>query len=482
MAMPGEAQSEKRRSWHAWDLERALEELGTDREAGLSDEEAAGRLERHGPNRLPERKAKHPLLKFLHHYHNVLIYVLLVAAAGTALLGHWIDTYIILAVVLINGLIGYIQEGRAEKALAAVRGMLSLSAHVVRGGRSEERAAEEVVPGDLVQLKSGDRVPADLRLLSVRELRINEASLTGESEAVSKTVDPVDEGAALGDRRCMAYSGTLVVSGRGAGIVTATGEETELGRISRMLAGVSSLTTPLLRQVARFGRTLTVIILTIGTATFLIGRFVRGLELGELFLSVVGLAVAAIPEGLPAIMTIILAIGVQRMARRNAIIRRLPGVETLGSVSVICSDKTGTLTRGEMTVTAVALTGGDLSVSGAGYAPEGEFKAGSESIEAAEHPVLERLVTAAALCNDARLLQEDGEWSIEGSPTEGALLALAAKAGFDLEESNSSWSRLDEIPFESEHKFMATLHRGPDQRVVFLKGAPEQVLERCSRQ
>ncbi len=473
-------QEGKAHAWHALKPEAALEAMGS-RRAGLTAAEAAERLARHGPNRLPERKALHPVLKFLHHYHNVLIYVLLAAAVVTALLDHWIDTAIILVVVVINGLIGYVQEGKAERALAAVRNLLSLVAHVEREGEVRERDAEGLAPGDIVHLKSGDKVPADLRLIEVRELRVNEASLTGESNAISKRVDPVAENAPLGDRRGMAYSGSLVVSGTAVGVAVATGEATEIGRINRMLADVEPLSTPLMRQVARFGRALTGIILAGGGAVFLVGWAVRGIPLEDLFLSVVGLAVAAIPEGLPAILTITLAIGVQRMARRHAIIRRLPGVETLGSVSVICTDKTGTLTRGEMTVTHVALAHADVAVGGAGYAPQGELRIGEAPADPAADAALRRLLTAATVSNDARLLEEEG-WTVEGSPTEGALLTLGAKAGFAARALAEAWPRLDTIPFESEHKFMATLHDGPEGRAVFLKGAPEQVLARCDRQ
>jgi magnesium-transporting ATPase (P-type) len=466
--------------WHARPAEQVLADLGTT-PRGLDDAEARRRLEQHGPNRLPERAPVHPLVKFLRHYHNVLIYVLLAAALVTALLDHWIDTWIILAVVVVNGAIGYVQEGKAEQALAAVRRMLSLTARVEREGDVRERPAEDVVPGDIVRLRSGDKVPADLRLLTVRELRIEEASLTGESEAVEKAVDPVDADASLGDRSSMAYSGTVVVSGQGAGVVVGTGEDTEIGRINRMLAEVSAVTTPLLQQVDRFGRRLTLVILAGGAVTFSIGWFGRGMEASELFLAVVGLAVAAIPEGLPAILTITLAVGVQRMASRNAIVRRLPSVETLGSVTVICTDKTGTLTRGEMTASRVALADARIDVSGAGYAPDGTFSRDGEPLDPARDAVLGALLRAAALCNDARLVAEGDDWQVEGTPTDGALLTLAAKAGVTPTGLAGDWPRLDAIPFESAHKFMATLHEGPDGPVVFLKGAPEPVLDRCER-
>jgi len=466
--------------WHAREVDDVLSGLEASRE-GLTEEEAGQRLEVHGRNLLPERRQVHPVLKFLHHYHNMLIYVLLGAAVVTALLDHWMDTWIILAVVVINGIIGYVQEGKAEKALAAVRNLLSFVAHVEREGDLRERPAEEVVPGDLIHIKSGDKVPADLRLIEVRELRINEASLTGESEAVGKRVDLVKEDASLGDRFNMAYSGSLVVSGTGTGIAVATGEHTEIGHINRMLTEVDKTGTPLMRQVTRFGRALTGIILAAGGAVFVAGYFWRHMQASELFLSVVGLAVAAIPEGLPAIMTITLAIGVQRMARRHAIIRRLPGVETLGSVSVICTDKTGTLTRGEMTATRVVTADDVVTVTGAGYEPEGGFENDAGPVDPSAHPVLPLLLRAAVLCNDARLRREP-EAHIEGTPTAGALLTLAAKADMTTENMARDWQRLDAIPFESEHKFMATLHQGPEGRAIFLAGAPERLMDRCTDQ
>ncbi len=466
--------------WHTREADSVVDALESSRK-GLTEEEAGKRIEVHGRNLLPERRRTHPVLKFLHHYHNMLIYVLLAAAIVTALLGHWMDTWIILAVVLINGIIGYIQEGKAEKALAAVRNLLSFVAHVERNGEIHERPAEEVVPGDIVHLKSGDKVPADLRLLDVRELRVNEASLTGESEATAKHTYTLDTGAPLGDRFNMAYSGTLVVSGQGRGIAVATGELTEIGHINRMLAEVDKTSTPLMRQVTRFGRALTGIILAVGGAVFLAGYFWRGVDPSDLFLSVVGLAVAAIPEGLPAIMTITLAIGVQRMARRHAIIRRLPGVETLGSVSVICSDKTGTLTRGEMTATRLVTADDNVEITGAGYEPSGEFKSDAGVVAPLENQVLSRLMHAGVLCNNARLRLEP-EAHIEGPPTAGALLTMAAKAGLTTDSLRDDWRRIASIPFESEHKFMATLHQGPEGRAVFVVGAPERVMDRCAVQ
>ncbi|MEN8176788.1 MAG: HAD-IC family P-type ATPase, partial [Pseudomonadota bacterium] len=365
----------------------------------------------------------------------------------------------------------------------AVRELLSPQATVIRDGRRHSRPAEELVPGDLVFMQSGDRVPADLRLISLRELRIDEAILTGESAPAGKHVEPVRADAPLGDRDNMAYSGTLVTYGQGTGVVTATGDATEIGRISAMLAEVEPMSTPLTRQMARFARGLTGAILTIATFTALFGIWVHDYPLSEMFLAAVGLAVAAIPEGLPAIITITLAIGVQRMARRNAIIRRLPAVETLGSVTVICSDKTGTLTRNEMTVRAVATRDRLYEVSGVGYDPHGSFTSNQQDVLPADHPVLQELCRASILCNDAELVAKNGEWRIDGDPMEGALLVMGRKAGLEPALLAEEMPRDDIIPFESEHRFMATLHHDhAGRRLIALKGAPEVVFSRCRLQ
>ena len=353
--------------WHQHDVATIIQELGSRRE-GLTEAEAQERLARFGPNRLTPPRKRGPLMRFLLQIHNVLIYVLLGAAGVTALLGEWVDTGVILGVVLINALIGFIQEGKAEKSLDAIRNMLSLHATVIRDGRRRETAAEDLVPGEIVLLASGDKVPADLRLIETRNLRIEEAALTGESEPVEKSPDPVAAEAPIGDRACMAYSGTLVVFGQGRGLVVATADNTEIGRIGRMLADVEGVVTPLLKQMAVFGQWLTIAILALAGFALVFGMLVHGQNAADMFLAAVGIAVAAIPEGLPAIMTITLALGVQRMAARRAIVRRMPAVETLGAVTVICSDKTGTLTKNEMTVGRLVIAGQVIEVQGTGYA------------------------------------------------------------------------------------------------------------------
>ena len=450
---------------------------------GLTAEEAQARLARFGPNRLTPRRGRGPLVRFLLQFHNVLIYILLAAAGVTALLAHWVDTGVIIGVVVINAIVGFIQEGKAEQALAAIRRMLSLKATVIRSGKMRGIAAEELVPGDIVVVQSGDRVPADLRLFRVKNLRVDEASLTGESVPVEKQTEPVASEAALGDRSDMAYSSTLVTFGQASGVVVATGDNTELGHISELLADVERLETPLLRKLAVFGRWLSVAIVLIAAATFAFGTLLWAQPAVDMFMAAVGLAVAAIPEGLPAIITITLAIGVQRMAGRQAIVRILPAVEALGAVTVICSDKTGTLTRNEMTVQTIITAEHGYDVSGVGYDPRGEFQLAGSPVEPDAHPDLQQLLHAGLLCNDAQLDQFDDQWRIDGDPTEGALVVAAAKAGLDARLENESHPRTDVIPFESEHKFMATLHHDrAGHRFIFLKGAPERLLEMCTHE
>ena len=466
-------------AWHAQPADR-VERLLACGPAGLDEPQVLERRALHGPNRLAPPRRRGPLLRFVLQFHDVLLYVMLAAAAITAALGHWVDTGVLLAAVVVNAVIGFIQEGKAESALEAIRAMLSPHATVLRDGERREIDAAELVPGDRVLLASGDRVPADLRLVEVRELRVDEAALTGESLPVDKDTRAVDVHASLGDRSGMAYSGTLVVCGQAAGVVVATGARTELGQINRLLADVRQAATPLLRQIDRFGRALAAVIVGLSAATFVLGVLWRGHPPAEMFMMVVALAASAIPEGLPAIMTVTLALGVQRMARRHAIVRRLPAVEALGSVTVICTDKTGTLTRNEMTVQRVVCAGIDVDVSGVGYEPVGELAIGGRAIDTERHPALALALRAGVLCNDAGLRESDGAWQVVGDLTEGALLVLGHKAGFTQRVAQDEWARLDAIPFESQHRFMATWHRDADgQSWIFVKGAPERVLDVC---
>ncbi len=469
-------------NWHVKSAKEVLASLNTTPD-GLSREEITFRLAKYGLNRLPETGTRSPLLRFLYQFHNVLIYVLIVASAITVMLGHWVDASVILGVVLINAVIGFVQEGKAENALQAIRQMLSPNAMVMRGGRQITIQAEGLVLGDIVLLQSGDKVPADLRLFRVKGLQVQEAALTGESVAVEKTTESVTQAAVIGDRCCMAYSGTLVTHGQGAGVVVATGVQTELGHISTLVADVESVTTPLLRQMAQFSRWLTIAVLVIAVITFVFGVLMRDYSTTEMFLAAVSLVVAAIPEGLPAIMTITLAIGVQRMAKRNAIIRKLPAVETLGAVTVICSDKTGTLTRNEMTVRAIATTDCLFELDGTGYDSHGAISLEDRDILPEENPTLLEVLRAAVLCNDSSLEQNKSQWRAHGDPMEGALLIAGLKAGLDLEIEAKKYPRTDFIPFESEHRFMATLHHShTGNACIYLKGAPERVLDMCAYQ
>jgi P-type Ca2+ transporter type 2C len=463
--------------WHAINVEEVLSKLQSDRKKGLGSEDVTKRQEEYGRNEIPRGKKRSAWVRLLVQFHNVLIYVLLAAALITAFLGHWIDTYVILAVIVVNAVIGFIQEGKAEKALEGIRKMLSLNAVVIRNGGKQTINADELVPGDIVKLKSGDKVPADIRLLETKDLTVEESPLTGESTPVEKSNEAVGEDSIIGDQSCMTFSGTLITYGNATGVVVYTGERTELGKINQMISEVEEITTPLLQQIEKFGKWLSFIILIVTTAFFAFGYFFRDYTIDELFLAAIGLIVASIPEGLPAIMTITLAIGVQRMASRNAIIRRLPSVETLGSINVICSDKTGTLTRNEMTVKTIISAEKQYIVEGTGYSPEGGIFENDRQVEPERDKVLWQFLKTVRVSNNSEISKDEtGNWKLTGTPTEGALLALSYKAGL----KDFKTKRLDSIPFESEHKYMATLNRTDDQVYAFITGAPEVLLEMCS--
>ncbi|MDI5983263.1 HAD-IC family P-type ATPase [Halomonas sp. M4R5S39] len=476
----------QRPTWHALPAEESLTRLdATPR--GLSDQQARSRLARHGPNQLHQERGRPWWKRLLAQFNNILMLILLAAAVASLGLGHHLDATAILGVVLIIALIGFLQEGKAEQALESIRNMLSPRAQVLRDGRRDVIPAEELVPGDIVLVESGDRVPADLRLLEARRLRTEEAALTGESTPVDKATQAVHREADLGDRSSMAYAGTIVVQGTALGLVVETGSHTEIGRISEMLRGVETLKTPLLQQLDRAGRVLAVFILGAAALTAAFGVAVHDQPVGEMFMAAVGLAVAAIPEGLPAIVTIGLALGVQAMARRNAIIRRLPAVETLGSISTIFSDKTGTLTRNEMTARAIWLPEGEIRIDGTGFAPQGDFhevedgRTREAALDLDEHHALRHFLKVGVLCNDAELAEEHGRWHIHGDPTEGALVVAAAKAGLGARELRGDHARQDAIPFESERKYMATLHEVDGEQYLLVKGAPDRLLEMCHR-
>lgn len=446
-------------------------------DTGLTGDEAAARLEAVGRNVLPEPKRTPAWLRFLGHFNDTLIYILLAAAAIKAIMGDWLDFWVIVSVAIINAVIGYVQEGRAEKALAGIRGMLSADASVRRDGGWTTIPAAELVPGDLVRLAPGDKVPADLRLTQAHQLRIDESALTGESVPSSKQDEPVAESAGIGDRACMAFSGTIVSGGQGRGIVTGTGAGTEIGKIQALVGDAGSLATPLTKQLAAFGKVLTLVILGMAVVMLLIGKYLHGMELGELTSATIGFAVAAIPEGLPALVTITLAIGVQQMARRRAITRKLPAVETLGSVTTVCSDKTGTLTKNEMTVRRLVTPLGRYETTGLGYQPDGDIL--DEDGDLASGRDLAALLAAGTLCNDAHIVADGEGWMLVGEPTEGALKVVALKGGATGEAAR----RIGVVPFDSAHKFMATLNESPDgARAILVKGAPDRLLDRSLTQ
>ena len=398
--------------WHAIPQHEVEKRLATSCEKGLDPAEVAVRFRKFGPNRLPEGRKQGAFARLLAQFNNILVYVLLAAGFTKLMLNLWVDAAIIFAVVVLNALLGFIQEGKAEKALDSIRNMLSAEARTVRGGETRMIPAELLVPGDVVLLESGDKIPADLRLFETKNLRTEEAALTGESVPAEKNVDAVPANATVGDRESMAFSGTMVVSGRASGLVVATGNETELGRINQLLADVSPLETPLLRQIKKFGYAITAAIGVISVAIFAYGKWVKGIDFVELFQAVVGIAVSLIPEGLPALITITLAIGVQRMAQRNAIIRRLPAVETLGSVSRICSDKTGTLTLMEMMVVSAVTAESTYQITGDGYAPKGEVQ--KDGKPAGKDPVLALMGRVSMLCKtpSSSSKKEDGKWKV----------------------------------------------------------------------
>lgn len=474
----------QRTPWHSLSVETISAKLNTNIKLGLEASEIIKRRQTYGDNKLTESRPQPRISRFFAQFHNPLIYVLVLAGAVTLLLGSHIDAFVIFGVVVINAVIGYVQEGKAQQAIQAVRKMLPVHARVWRSGDKHEINAIHLVPGDIVHLESGDKVPADIRLFYVKDFRVDESVLTGESVPTQKTLGPTPDQAGIGDRNSMCHTGTIVVSGQGRGIVVEIGEQTEIGRIGHIVASVKTLSTPLTRKLEKFATQITLCILVLASITMLYGHYIAGLPLDTLFLSVVGLAVAAIPEGMPAVVTIVLAIGARTMAQQKAIVRRLPAVETLGSVNVICTDKTGTLTKNEMTVVRVALASKELSVTGVGYKPEGGFFLGGKAIDPDADAELLAALRCALLCNDADVRSTNNDaWELIGDPTEGALSCLALKGGIGPTVLWADYPRIDGIPFESEHQYMATLHRNPDgDHILYLKGSPEAMLPLCSTQ
>jgi len=465
--------------WHHLPLDEVATLMESDGERGLDMFEVSRRQAHFGPNQISLKKGKSPLLLFLQQFHQPLIYILLVAVAVTSALKEWIDSGVIFGVVLVNSVIGYVQESKALKAIEALTHTMQGAATVVRSGKKATIAVSELVPGDLVLLQSGDKVPADLRLVRSRELQIDESALTGESVPVQKHAEQLAESTLLADRSNMVFSTGLVTFGSGAGIVIATGNATEIGRINKLIASADILATPLTKKITQFSAVLLWIILGLAGLTLLAG-WLHGEPLLDTFMAAVALAVGAIPEGLPAAMTIMLAIGVGKMAKRHAIIRRMPAVETLGSTTVICSDKTGTLTKNQMTVQKVCAAGECYEFSGVGYAPLGDIQLGDSVIDPGAHPALVECLRAGLLCNDSALVHKDEQWGIEGDPTEAALITAAAKAGLWRDELEKNHVRLDTLPFESQHQYMATLHANASgESVIYVKGSVESILARC---
>lgn len=453
---------------------------------GLSSNEAHKRLRKYGPNRLPCMKSRTWLARLWEHINNALIWIMIVAAIITLIIGNHVDSAVIFLVILVNTVIGFLQEGKAERALEAIQSLVTPHSSIYRNGNRITIPAEQIVPGDIVILQSGDRVPADLRLIYTKSLRIEEAALTGESTPVDKFCEPVVENTPLAEQSCMAFSGTFVVAGQGKGVVIKTGSNTELGRISTMLENIEKLRTPLVRQIDKLAKWLTLIILIVAGILFAVAYGFRGYDLSYSFMIIVGFAVAVVPEGLPAVMTIALAMGVHRMAKRNAIIRRLPAVETLGAVSVICSDKTGTLTCNEMTVKKIVTTNACLKVSGSGYAlgQNAFFIRENQGIQIENDRILQDICLASLLCNDASLNRTESGWTIEGDPMEAALIVLAEKCDYDQTLLRKQFPRKDEIPFDAEHRFMVTLHHDhvKGSKIMFIKGSPEQIIAMADKE
>lgn len=470
--------SKTKNTWHSISSDEVISGLETSK-SGLSLSEVKKRQQEFGPNRLDEKKSAGPLIRFLAQFHNLLIYVLIVAAIITTLMQHYIDSIVIMGVVFVNAIIGFVQEGKAKKALEAIKNMLSPSAIVIREGERDTIESTELVPGDIVILEAGDKVPADLRIIEAKGLQTQEAALTGESVPIEKNIEKVPTDSSIGDQTNMCFSGTLVTSGHAKGVVTSIGKDTQIGQISTMISNIEAMTTPLLKAMHTFSKWLTVAIIFLSSLVFIFAYILREFGITESFMAAVALSVAAIPEGLPAILTITLAIGVQRMASQKAIIRKLPAVETLGSVSTICSDKTGTLTRNEMMVQTITTPKKSFQVSGEGLSSKGEFHLDDEVIEPSEYKDLQLLIKSSILCSDAQVKIIEEQVKVSGDPMEGALIIAGHKADLYANKLNQEYTRLDHIPFTSENRYMATLNQFEDGTKILIKGAPEKVLEIC---
>ncbi len=466
-------------NWYQLHIKEIMQKLGTSEE-GLTDNEAGKRLQQYGLNKLVEEEKISRLKILFHQFTSPLIYILLVAAVVTAVLNEYIDTSVIMAVVVLNAIIGYIQEYKAEQGVRALKKMLIPRARVLRNGKEKEINSEELVPGDIVLLASGTKVPADLRLFRTYELRIEEAMLTGESVPAEKSIAIIGEdNLTPGDQKNMAFMGTVVVSGRAKGLVVETGSKTVLGSIAREVKEIGVTKAPLQKKIENFAKYIGFIVMAASVVLFGIGIII-GESIHDMFMTAVAAAVAAIPEGLPIVVTIAMAIGVARMAKHNAIIRKLPAAETLGSTTVICSDKTGTLTKNEMTVRLIYDGEHIYNITGNGYEPKGEIHHGQMSVKSEEKKKHLQVLRIGLLCNESNIYEEDGQYKVDGDPTEGALIVSAMKAGLMPEEEKKHFPQIAIIPFESEHGYMATLHRHGGKKFVFVKGAPEKVLDMCT--
>lgn len=464
------------RPWHALEVDEVRTHVETDLESGLTTESVTSRQDEFGKNVLPEKEKTPEIIKFLRQFNDVLVYVLLAAAVVTGFLGEYIDTIVIVLVVTIIGVVGYLQENKAEEALEGIKKLLETKATIVRNGKQSEIDSSDLVVGDVLVLAAGDKVPADARIVQAEKFKVEESALTGEATTVEKKSDVVKEDAVLADRKNMVYSGTSVATGSAKAIVTAIGEGTELGQINASISEVQTVKTPLIRQTTKFGQTVSIAILIISVVIYAFGYFLRDYEPVELMLTTIGLAVAAIPEGLPAVISIILALGVRNMAEQKAIVRSLPSVETLGAVSVICTDKTGTLTKNEMTVKQIVTANHDIEVSGSGYAPNGDLELNGQPFDLDDDESMIDLLTVGKTCNDSQLNEENGDWVINGDPTEACLLTVAEKAERPIERLKV----ISKIPFDSEYKYMATLVDYKGERMIFVKGAPDRLFDMAS--
>ncbi len=459
-----------------------LKEYETNIEIGLSSSEVLRRQNLYGLNEIKQKRGTHPLILFLGQFNQPLIYILIGASIITGFLKEWADSLVIFGVVLVNATISFTQEAKARKAIESLGKSISKEANVIRDGKRQRISASQLTIGDIVLLKSGDKAPADIRLIHVRELQIDESALTGESVPVIKNLNVLEENTTLAERSNMVYSSTLATYGIGTGVVVSIGNATEIGKINQMIATADILETPLTKLIAGFSKLLLYIILTLAAITFVFG-VVRGENLLEMFMAAVALAVGAIPEGLPAALTITLAIGVSKMAKRNAIIRKLPAIETLGSTNVICSDKTGTLTKNQMTVQHIFTSTNSFEITGIGYEPKGEFLSNIQNVNPLDDILLKECLIAGMLCNDSNLVSIDNNWRIEGDPTEGSLLVSASKYGLSREYAQKEKPRIDSIPFESEYQYMATLHKNPNKQnnIIYIKGSVESIISRSSK-